>query len=506
MALLSSKKTLLLISFITGVCVVGMEITASRLLAPYFGISIFIWSNIIGVVLAALALGYYLGGRLAEKRPSLSLLLDLVLGTGLFFLLVPWITPLLARLINPAVFPADSFLSALVWSSLLVALFILALPLTVLGMVSPMLIKIYSFQETRVGQIAGSLFALSTLGSLVGSFLPTLWLIPALGTRLTIVVFALLLIFLGLIGSSFKKLAFGLFLTAVELILLFGLPVSASANKDIIYQTESIYQNIRVKQDQSGRRYMIFNEGLGFESIYDPNSALTGTFYDYFSILPYLIPEKKINVLVIGFAGGTIPRQLNYFFADKVAIDAVEIDPKVVKIAEDYFDSDQLPINIYQEDGRQFLERTAKQYELIIVDAFQNEFYIPWTLTTREFWQLVDRRLSRQGILAMNLNGGQTDSDLLKFVTNTQASVFDKVYVTATASSAANFMITASQSQIDFNSEKKVDPQLQGLFEEVKNQISLVSFNSHLKLITDDWAPIERMTNLSLKGLKIDWQ
>ncbi len=203
--MIRSKAFILLTAFLSGIAVTAMEISASRIVAPFVGSSSVVWTNVIGVVLAALALGYYLGGRLAEKTPNLHVLLTIILCTGFFFLAVPYFAyPVIRGLL--AVTPSRSPFAQIFLGSALITTALFGLPLVVLGMVSPFLIKLYaSSPDSKVGIAAGSISALSTVGSIIGTFLPTLWLIPQYGTRRTILVFACLLIVLALSGLSSRS-------------------------------------------------------------------------------------------------------------------------------------------------------------------------------------------------------------------------------------------------------------------------------------------------------------
>ena len=200
----SSPRFLLIIAFVSGFSIMAMEISASRLLAPYFGTSLFVWTNIIGIVLIALSCGYYFGGKLADRVPQLNILLRLILAAGILFLIIPWIIKPLTSFVDISTLIEQPASIAIFISSLVVTAICFSLPLLLLGMVSPFIIKLYSAsQESHIGELAGRVFAVSTIGSILGTFLPTLYFIPVLGTRATINIFAIILILVG--AFSFKN-------------------------------------------------------------------------------------------------------------------------------------------------------------------------------------------------------------------------------------------------------------------------------------------------------------
>jgi spermidine synthase len=282
-------------------------------------------------------------------------------------------------------------------------------------------------------------------------------------------------------------------------------------SSDLIFEDESAYQYISVTQDQEGIKYLLFNEGGGIQSIYNSNRVLTDEYYDYFNVLPYLVDSDKTKrVLIIGLAGGTIANQLHYFFGEDIEIEGVEIDKKVIDVAQKHFSLDESIVKIYNQDGRIFLRNTSKEYDIIVVDAYHNELYIPWTLTTREFWSLIKGRLTEEGIVAININSVSRESDLLNSISNTMASVFDNTYIMQIQMGGWNYMITASQNQLDFQSIANLisDKELQDLAAVFIDRVEIVKYDNQHMVLTDNRAPIEFMTEAMgldyLKTLHID--
>jgi len=331
----------------------AMEIGASRLIAPFFGTKLFVWTNVIGVVLIALSIGYYVGGKISDKRPEIEVLLWLLCIAGVIFAIVPFLASPLALAIKFALFESASASSMIVVGSFLLILVLFAFPLLLLGMVSPYVIKLYANSTEHLGEQAGSIFALSTIGSILGTFLPTLWLIPTIGTRWTILIFAFVLVLTAGVGLyKYKRYIF-----IVTAFIVFGsLSVFEIASAQSIYRGESAYQYIEVI-DMKDQRLLVFNEGLGVQSMYSPDKIFFGFYYDYYAPLPRLFEKERVDIGILGLAGGTLSRALSTIYGDGVAIDGVEIDQKVIDVAREYFELDQPSLTVINQDARIFVER-----------------------------------------------------------------------------------------------------------------------------------------------------
>ncbi len=493
------NRFLLLISFTSGLSIMAMEITASRILAPYFGTSLFVWTNIIGVVLIALSLGYYLGGKYADRHPKLKYLLAPILLSGLIFLIIPWIVKPLAVFVTIATVKLQTASLVIFIGSFAVTLILFAFPLMLLGMVSPFVIRLFETQKSHLGSVAGSIFAFSTVGSILGTFLPSLWLIPTIGTRMTMTIFAIALILVSGWGlMSKKKVHLAL------LIILLVIPVatinatSIKLDEDVIFEGESAYQYIQVTESDNGTRFLVFNEGGGLQSVYHPDIYLSGKYYDYYPPLLYLLDDEgQEQVAIIGLAGGTLSRELNYFFGDEIHVDGIEIDKTVIEIATEYFELEQPNMTIHNQDGHMFLKYTDNKYDLIVIDAYQNQLYIPWTMTTQEFWETVKDSLNEGGIVGININATTLDAELLQAISNTMASVFPHTYVTKVGGAGWNYMVTASDSPIDFDSfsEKEMNDELAVFARKIMRDTVEQIFDPQKTILTDDRAPVELMTD-----------
>lgn len=382
--------------FCTGLCVTAIELTASRFLAPFFGASIFVWANVIGVVLIALSLGYFTGGRLADRFPEPKKLFGVILITGILTDLIPLLgKPYLiysAQLFSGSV-------PSIVFGSLLATLIIFALPLFLLGMMSPWVIRIATKRVEEVGHIAGKVYGISTVGSIIGVFIPVFLTIPFLGSQKTFLLFGSLLILIGILGLQKFRRTWIVFMVSI-LAFLFHQDV---LKKDpfTIAQAETLYNYLRVNESPNKVRRLLVNEGRGVQSIYHPKKFLTGDYWDYATLLPILNPEGK-KLLILGLAGGTSARAVSYYFPE-ILIDAVEIDPKIIVFGERYFELKHANLNIFPEDGRMFLKHSRKQYDFIMVDVYAQGLSIPFHMATVEFFEEVRNRLSENGIIMMNV-------------------------------------------------------------------------------------------------------
>lgn len=467
--------------FLTGLCVTALELTASRFLAPYFGASIFVWANIIGLVLIALSLGYFLGGRLADRFPQAKPLYTVIFLTGLFTLLIPFVgLPLLQG--TKSFFTATS--RGLIFGSFFAVTTLFALPLILLGMISPWMIRIVSKDVNVVGSVSGNIYGFSTLGSIVGVFLPVFLTIPFLGTKHSILLFGITLLLLGVIGLAMPKrwlvlslLSFLLFLTPKNL-----LPPSSI----IITQAESPYNFLSVKQFDKAKLLMV-NEGRGVQSIFREDEILTGNYWDYAALLPFL-GQRGNSYLIIGLAAGTSARLIHQF-SPEIAIDGVEIDKKIIALGEKYFGLADTKARVFLEDGRMFLRHAPRRYDYVMVDVYSNEFYIPFHLATKEFFEEVKQIMTKNGMLLMNI-AFKREELLTEFLESTLASVFPEVRVLEIES---NTFLFASNEKFSYLDSEKAPPlALKPLYDNFLERSEAARKGK--KPFTDDFAPIERYT------------
>ncbi len=475
--------------------VTAVELTASRLLAPYFGASLFIWTNIIGVVLIALALGYYIGGKVADRnegKNAKKILYPLIFTTGVLISLIPFLGKPIFLLGYQAI-SAQSL--SIFLPSLLVSLLLLALPIAILGMVSPLVARSALHGMHDAGKVIGSLYAFSTVGSIVGTFLPVLLTIPFFGTRETFYIFGATLIALGAFGTTKKQLLIFLILPAVLLLL----PGNIHAQRSILHEDESPYNYVRVEEGNDGTRYLVTNEGLGIQSLYHPDRVLTGSYWDVPAVLPLLRPAGK-DFLIIGAAGSSTARILAEYFPN-LKLHGIEIDPLMQQMAERFFPKSTEHIDVTISDGRVFLQHAPQKYDFIMVDVYKDELYIPFHLATAEFFGQIKTALTDNGMMIMNIAAGKKDPRVKDLILNTVTSEFPFVYQYELPSTF-NTMVFASttdlKDQFKQLAQISIPAPLQTVVSEVTAGVTPVLFNPESSIATDNNSPLELFTELML--------
>jgi len=405
--------------FGAGFGALAVEITASRLLAPYFGSSTVVWANLIGLVLAGLAVGYWLGGRIADRSPSGRLLGEIVLAAALCVAAVPFVAK---PLLDLTVEGLDRVSAGVVVGSFVAVLLLFLPPVLLLGMVSPFAIRLAVVGVETAGTVAGRLYALSTAGSLVGTFLPALVLVPALGTQRTFIVVAAVL---GL--ASCFLLGMRYVVVPVALVALVALPPGAvRASDGLIHEETSAQQYIQVVQKPDGRRVLYLNEGVAAHSVWRPDSVLTGGEWDAALALPPLLGRPLRRVAILGNAAGTTARALARYYP-RARIDGVEVDPAVSRVGRRYFGMGGIAnLTVHDADARPFLRATRTRYDLIVVDAYHQP-YVPFYLATQEFFRLVRDHLTPGGVVALNVARVPGDDRLVQAVSGTLATELPQV-------------------------------------------------------------------------------
>jgi spermidine synthase len=425
--------------FSSGMTTLAIELAASRLLGSVFGTSNLVWASIIGLILIYLTLGYFIGGRWADRSPH----------PQTFYTILAWgafasgMIPFISRPILRVAADAFDFLKVgVLLGSFTAVLILFIIPVTLLGTISPFAIRLALRDSREAGQISGRIYAISTLGSFVGTFLPVLVLIPLIGTTFTFLVFGgflLLIALLGLWKSAGWRASLKMSWMILVLILL-GILWGSGAIKQTrgqIYETESAYNYIQVLQDQDFR-YLRLNEGQGIHSIYHPEQlAYYGPWMQvlaapYFNLPPYT-PEDVESIAIVGLAAGTIARQATAVYGP-IPIDGFEIDPEIIRVGQEYFGMTMPNLNPIAADGRWGLEHSERKYTIISIDAYRPP-YIPWHLTTQEFFQIVHDHLSEKGVLVINVGRAPNDRRLIEGLATTIGTLFPSIYVMDVAES-----------------------------------------------------------------------
>jgi spermidine synthase len=407
---------------VVGSASLGSEIAAARLLAPYFGASTTVWANTIATVLVALSLGYWLGGRLADRHPLPRHMSALVLVAAVGLAAVPFVA---RPFLDVAVRALSDISAGAFLGSLLGVLVLVAGPVLLLGAVSPYAIRLSLTEVASSGTTAGRLYAISTAGSLLGTFMAALVLIPFGGTRRTFLAFAVALALVAALGLRRRWLLVPLALAAL-IALPTGQIKAAPAGERVLYETDTQYQYARVLGQPDGTRTLELNEGLARHSVYRPGEYLTGDYWDGFLVDPRTAlraPPRRLAIL--GNAAGTTARAYGHYFP-ATSIDAVEIDPRITEIGRRFFDMRAPHLRTFAEDARPYLRRTAERYDAVFVDAYRQP-YIPFYLTTREFFALCRDRLRPGGVVVVNVGHPAGDDRLERDLTRTVATEFGSV-------------------------------------------------------------------------------
>jgi MFS family permease len=532
---LMKHRLLLLTVFLAGVGTLGIEMVMPRLLAPFFGTSQPIWAVVIGTTLVYLAIGYRLGGALADRRPEPALLYRLIAWAGLLCAAIP----LLARpVLMLAQFSLRNVVAGGFVGALIAAVLLFAAPVILMAMVGPFATRLQlRTAEGRLeeaGRTVGSISALSTLGSIIGTFLTVLVLIPAIGTAGTIYLFALFLLLLGLVGMRSWRAswmaAVTIALIALGLIAGQGIKSADCYGCTLLAERESSYNYIQVAQQEitysngraDARHVLLLNEGRALHSIYrlkyratgDPVDLLTdGGPWDYFAVAPYVVADRDPNsvrsLAMIGSAAGTVPKQFLAIYGPQTTIDAVEIDGAIVEAGRAFFDlEDRDPAypnyTTHVQDGRAWLATANGTYDVIGMDAYHQP-YIPFHLTTVEFFQQVKARLNPGGVAVVNAGRPASGDDrLVNALASTMRSVFPQVFVIDTRFSnalligvgepvgdgAANFAANAARMPIPALQLVMFWAENEGRYGPVRE---FTPDQARYAPFTDDKAPVEQL-------------
>ncbi len=500
-------KRLYFTAFAGGLVSLALELAASRLLAPAFGTTEVVWSAIIGLILLYLSVGYVIGGRWADRSPHTATLYTLLVAAGAAIAVIPLAARPLLRLAAQGMLAWNLGLLA---GPFVVILILFAAPVTLLACVSPFVIRLSLNDVGASGATSGRIYAVSTLGSFIGTFLPNLALIPNLGTRRTFFTLALVAAAMGLWGlwTADRKRFWRLAWMLLVLGALFALnPGTIKPQTGLIYETESTYNFIQVVEYASGVRHLLLNEGQGIHSVFQPgDEVLTGGPWDYYLIAPYFnpaphLPEQVDSLLVIGLAAGTSPAQYTAVYGP-IPIDGVEIDPTIVQVGRDYFGMTQPNLTVAIADGRTYLTQTTEQYDVVAVDAYRLP-YIPWHLTTVEFFQQVREHLTAEGVVAINVghtpgvNGAPDDWRLVDAMVATMRQVYPSVHVIAVPESLNAIVVATVQDTTPHN----LSANLPGLADARLRQVAQSAVDNlrtpaaSTLVFTDDRAPVEQLTH-----------
>ncbi len=495
-AILTNKIYLILTEFFAGMSVMAVELGASRLLAPYFSSSQIVWTIIIGTIMIAMALGNIYGGRTADKNPNPDKLYGRMIIAAIWIAAIPVLGKYIILGISAAlIFSVNN--NFLIWAAFAACIAVFVFPLFLLGTVTPSLVKYMVDSLDDNGKTVGTLGAANTIGSIIGTFLPTFVTIPAVGTSITFLIFAGILLALAFIYFVSTKTGKRKAVVGIVLFLLccvFGHNNSfAFWEKGLTFEGESIYNYLQVKEDRENV-ILSTNVLFGVQSILKKDESLTGMYYDYAMAAPLMAgvnDKESFDVLILGMGTGTYATQCRRYF-DNMNIEGVEIDEKITDLAEQYFElPEDIPITTY--DGRAFLNAVDKKYDVIMVDAYQ-DITIPFQMSSVEFFTLVKEHLNEDGVMVVNMNmRGKEEGNINQYLADTISNVFSEVYTVEVAGSTNRELFASNSPDMLEVMKSNLERQQEGELADMMERISmeLAAYESGSYLMTDDKAPVE---------------
>lgn len=538
-SILKNKLYLYITEFFAGMSVMAVELGASRLLAPYFSSSQIVWTIIIGTIMIAMALGNIYGGRSADKKPDPDVLYRRILVAAIWIAAIPVLGKyVIIGIAGVLIFSINS--NFLIWAAFAACMVVFVFPLFLLGTVTPSLVKYTVDSLDDNGKTVGNLGAANTIGSIIGTFIPTFVTIPAVGTAITFLIFAGILLVLALIYFISAKRGVKKSVVSVILFILccvFGHDGSfAFWENNLAYEGESVYNYLQVKEDDENV-ILSTNVLFGVQSILKKNQGLTGMYYDYAMAAPYMagIKEKdELDMLILGMGTGTYATQCRRYFPDtsvndgtndiidndnsndsaeddktienanvstednetienaRINIEGVEIDDKITDLAVKYF---ELPedVKVTTYDGRAYLNAIDKKYDVIMVDAYQ-DITIPFQMSSVEFFTLVKEHLNENGVMVVNMNmRGQKSGNITEYLSDTIANVFDEVYTVDVPFNTNRELFATDNPNVlkvfADNMEKENNRNLSDMMEMVSSHLTAYEKGDYL--MTDDQAPVE---------------
>ena len=445
-----NRYFLYLVVFFTGGVILGLEILGTRILGPFYGVSIFLWSSLIGITLLSLSAGYFWGGKWADKEPKISKLCYVIAAAGIWILLIPILKEFVLNIAEHA---------GLRFAVLVSSFILFAPPLTLLGIVSPYAVKSTSENLDTVGSIVGNLYAVSTIGSVLSALLTGFVLIPNIGVNRLIFIFGLILLLISSVGlfEHFQKIK-KVFTAAIFLIIvLCGYKLTSNEDidlsKGIIYIRQSPYAEIRIV-DFDGYRHMLIDGSI--HTIED--TIRWKSHFPYVAVLNMVeyYFKRPGKMLLIGLGGGSVAKSYSSF---GWSVDAVEIDPVVYEMAKKYFYLQDKDANVHLQDGRDFIQKSNDKYDLVVFDAFGSSS-IPFHLITSETFRAASRIMNEGSILAINIETDGWHDVIVNSIAASLKESFKNVIVLPIAeppNELGNLIILASNRKLQLECELERD-------------------------------------------------
>lgn len=481
------KYNLEIIVLLSGAIGMGLELIAARVLSPYVGSSNVVWTSIIGIILASMSVGYWIGGKRADKIASKNQVSKILLYSAIFTSIIPLLETIIVK--NFA-----GIIGNLIIVAIICSIIVFSIPSFLLAMVTPYAVKIKSEEEDDIGSISGRMSSLSTIGCIAGTFIMGFILIPFVGvSNINLGVTILILIMAVVIREKKDKKFLWmiiLIICIITIITILGKIAFKKSNSDIVLDTDSQYSRIWVKRIDVGKTsYKTLQVDTGIESYIDEKTGEMGAKYlRYYDLFEYL--NKNANsTLLIGGAAYTYPIHYLQKYDDK-KIDVVEIDEKMTQIAKEQFglNTNNERLKIYSQDGRSFLNYSKEKYDTILIDAFKGT-NVPFELTTFEALANAKNRLNENGIVLTNIISSLEgkESKLIKYEYATYKKVFDDVKIYQVGNKdvfeSQNLILVGIKGTPLINESKYLEYE-EYLNTEVKN------YSSDKKISTDNYAPI----------------
>jgi len=470
--------------FLCGVLGMILELVAARVLSPYVGSSNKIWTTIIGIMLISMSLGYWIGGKIADKKADINMLANCILVGAIFTSLVPIMEAIFIKTLT-------NITDNLILVAIIASAIIFGIPSFVISIISPFAVKIRTQEDEKsVGSISGRTSSISTIGSIVGTFFAGFYLIPAFGIRSIILGITIILMLLSIMLYKNKTKKYWVIIIIIGIILIslngIGKIIFDKQNPDILADIDSEYSRIWVKEVGKYKTLQVENALESY--INDETGEMGARYLYYYDLIEYYNKDFE-NTLVIGGAAYTYPTHYINKFKDK-NIDVVEIDSMMTKIAKEEFGLNiyEKRLKIYHQDGRSFLNKSENKYDAILIDAFKGS-NVPFELTTYESFLKCKDMLNDNGLVIVNIISSLEgkDSDFIKYEYSTFRSIFDDVKVFKVGDrnedEKQNLILIGIKGELNIDKEKQSE--YQDLLErEVKN------FTSDKGIVTDNYAPI----------------
>jgi spermidine synthase len=491
--------------FFSGMTALAVELSASRLLGNVFGSSNLVWASIIGLILIYLTVGYWLGGKIADQHPQHLYFYRILMWGSITVGLVPMVARPILRITANAF---DQFQMPILAGAFVTVMILFVIPVTLLGMVSPFALKLSLVDPKDVGKTAGRLSAISTLGAFIGTFLPVIILVPLIGTYRTFLFFSSVLMVIATLGFLIYEdikawLPHAWMPVILVLLWLFGAQGTDKATRNLIFEGESAYNYIQVVE-QRDYRFLRLNDGQGMHSVYHPTQLNYYGPWEQVLVAPFFnAPPREIasveRIALVGLAAGTSARQAAFVYGD-VVMDGFEIDPLIVEVGRTYFDMNQPNLTVYIQDGRWGLDRSAGGYDIISVDAYRPP-YIPWHMTTLEFFEIVYENLTEDGVMVINIGRSPLDRTLINDLGTTIDQIFPTIFVMDVPDSFNTILFATRQpgSWDNFieNYNTLLGSDVHPLLLEAMAMtiVARQPTPERTRIFTDDLAPIEWLTN-----------